>query len=128
MKLISFDRVSHCTYLGRLPLSSNACHNQWSTIEGWDNARLTKSRQGNSRGGDRVGTTNLPVGMKLISFDRVSHCTYLGRLPLSSNACHNQWSTIEGWDNARLTKSRQGNSRGGDRVGTTNLPVGKIAP
>ncbi|KER23343.1 LOW QUALITY PROTEIN: hypothetical protein T265_14657 [Opisthorchis viverrini] len=46
-------------------------------------------------------------------------------LPVPS--CHATRRKHEGWDTARLPKPRQGKSRGGGRIRTTDLPVSKLA-
>ncbi|KER22040.1 hypothetical protein T265_09790 [Opisthorchis viverrini] len=89
-----------------LPVPS--CHATRSLHEGWDTARLTKPRQGKSRGGGQIRTTNLPVMVQsqeqsLASFSSVS-------------SCHATWRKHKGWSIAR-------SSRGRGRIRTKDLPV-----
>ncbi|KAG5453059.1 hypothetical protein CSKR_106226 [Clonorchis sinensis] len=56
------------------------------------------------------------------SFHETSSCS-----TLSVPKCHATRRKHEGWDTARLPKPRQGKSRGGGRVRTTDLPVSKFA-
>ncbi|KER20932.1 hypothetical protein T265_10620 [Opisthorchis viverrini] len=46
---------------------------------------------------------------------------------LSVPSCHATRRKQEGWDTARLSKPRQGKSRGRGRIRTTDLPVSKFA-
>ncbi|KER26411.1 hypothetical protein T265_06330 [Opisthorchis viverrini] len=53
-------------------------------------------------------------------------CLCLGNLAVSQTSCHATRRKHEGWDTAKLPKPRQGKSRGGVRVRTTDIPVNKF--